>query len=318
MIVYERTSWLAMVFRLHGSALPRVWPRMLATTLISIAFTLLQRYPTFHLSLTVTPFLITGLPLGIILGFRNASSYERFWEGRKLWGGLVNGCRSFVRQLHGFVQAGASGQEPATGEAQERVAVFQKEVAYRLVAFAIALRMHLRREHGYDELRPFLSPRELEELPHEASPPAAILHRIGLDLRDAGAAGWLHSRHAPLLETTLVQLTDVVGGCERIKNTPTPISYIIFIHRAVAAYALLLPFGLVDTIHGLTPVVVFFISYAFFSLDAIGDELDDPFRGTENGLPLATIARSIEIYARRRLGEDNLPKPLTAKSGVLH
>ncbi len=318
MIVYERSTWLAMVFRLHGSAFPRVWPRMLATTLLSIGFTLLQRYPTFHLSLTVTPFLITGLPLGIILGFRNASSYERFWEGRKLWGGLVNGCRSLVRQLHGFVQAGASSAESAAGESKERVAAFQKEVVYRLVAFATSLRMHLRREHKYEELRPLLSPEELEELPHEASPPAAILHRIGLDLRDAAAAGWLHPLHAPLLESTLVQLTDVVGGCERIKNTPTPISYIIFIHRAVAAYALLLPFGLVDTIHGLTPVVVFFISYAFFSLDAIGDELDDPFRGTENGLPLATIARSIEIYARRRLGESNLPKPLAVKNGVAH
>ena len=322
MILYERTSWLAMVFRLHGSVFPRVWPRILVTTAISIAFTLLQRYPRFHISLTVTPFLITGLPLGIILGFRNSSSYDRFWEGRKLWGALVNQCRSFVRQLHTFVlvprhASGADGTEDPK-EIERRVLAFQKAASYRLVAFALSLRMHLRRERDRSELASLIPQDELDALGEEPSPPAALLHRLGLEVRDAVGEKWLRARHAPALDATLSQLTDVVGGCERIKNTPTPISYIIFIHRAVAVYALLLPFGLADTVHELTPVVVFFISYAFFSLDAIGDELDDPFKTSENCLPIATIARSIEIYTRRRLGESPLPEPLAPQKGVLH
>lgn len=320
MILYERTSWLAVVFRLHGSAFPRVWPRILVTTLIASAFTAVQHYEGLHFSLTVAPFLITGLPLGIILGFRNSSSYERFWEGRKLWGALVNQCRSLVRQLYTFVRAPVTRSEepsdhPGTTEAVE---AFRREVAYRLVAFVVALRMHLRRESDPSELAPLLSAAELDALASEPSPPAAILHRIGLDLRDASLKKWIHSRHLAILESTLVQLTDVVGGCERIKNTPTPISYIIFIHRAVAVYALLLPFGLAETIHSLTPVVVFFISYAFFSLDAVGDELDDPFKESENTLPIASITRSVEIYVRKRLGETSLPKPLGERNGVLH
>jgi len=315
MILYERTSWLAVVFRLHGSAFPRVWPRILVTTLIAAAFTAFQKYENVHLSLTVAPFLITGLPLGIILGFRNSSSYERFWEGRKLWGALVNQCRSLVRQLHTFVRVPPSAESAENAAAIE---AFRKDVTYRLVGFAISLRMHLRRERNTEELKPFFTNEELVALGEEASPPAAILHRLGLDLRDAATAGWLDPHHSLVLESTLVQLTDVVGGCERIKNTPTPISYIIFIHRAVAVYALLLPFGLTETIHSLTPVVVFFISYAFFSLDAIGDELDDPFKESENTLPIASIARAIEIYARRRLGEKDLPSPLAPRNGVLH
>lgn len=129
--------------------------------------------------------------------------------------------------------------------------------------------------------------------------------------------GWLESRQAQMLDATLTTLTDVLGGCERIKNTPTPISYLIFIHRAVALYCLLLSFGVADTVHALTPLVVFFVSYALFSLDAIGDELDDPFKSSQSALPIAFIARNIEIEIRRRLGETDLPKPLAPQNGVL-
>ncbi len=310
MILYDRVSWLSMVFRVHGSVMPRIIRRVVATALLSVVFTYLQRNHTVHLSLTVTPFLITALPLGIILGFRNTSSYDRFWEGRKLWGVLVNASRSLLRQMETFVIPGAP-QDAGL------VLAHRREMAYRLVAFVHALRVHLRRESDRSGLAPFLGEAELAALDDEACPPAAILHRLGADVRIAGERGWLHSLHAVVLEGTLGQLTDVVGGCERIKNTPTPISYLIFIHRAVAFYCFLLPFGLADTVKELTPVVVFFVSYALFSLDAIGDELDDPFRGTENTLPISSIARAVEIYVRRRLGEKELPRPLEPQNGVL-
>ena len=309
MISDERVSWISMVFRVRGSVVLKVLPRIVATTSTAILFTYLQRWEAFHFSLTMSPFLITGLPLGIILGFRNSSSYERFWDGRKLWGSLVNGSRSLLRQLEGFVVA--------RGPDDDDVNAFRKEVTYRLIGFVHALKLHLRGERDLTELAPFVDPSELDALATEPSPPAALLHRLGGDLRVAGERGWLVERHAPVLEATLVSLTDVVGGCERIKNTPTPMSYLVFIHRAVAFYCFILPFGVQDTVHALTPVVVFFVSYALFSLDAIGDELDDPFRTSPNALPIATIARSIEIYARRRLGETDLPAPLSPRDGVL-
>jgi len=301
-----------MVLRVRGSVVTKVWPRVLSTTLVSIGFMYLQRYPTFHFSLTLAPFLITGLPLGIILGFRNSSSYDRFWEGRKLWGQLTNSSRSFVRQLDAFVIA-KKEDEAADFKAYHRATV------YRVIALAHALRKHLRREHDLEELEPFLGKAFVASIAKEASPPAAILHRLGADIRTAGEKQWMSSRHAAILDASLNSLTDVVGGCERIKSTPTPISYLIFIHRAVALFCFLLSFGVADTVHSLTPVVVFFVSYALFSMDAIGDELDNPFRSSANTLPIASIARNIEIELRRRLGEDekDLPKPLSPIDGVL-
>lgn len=311
MVVYERGSWLTMVLRIHGSVVKQVWPRLLVVLLVSCAFTYVQTVDErFHFSLTVTPFLLTALPLGIILGFRNSASYDRFWEGRKLWGSLVNASRSIVRQLDTYVV-------PKREEDAEAHATFRRETGHRVIAVARALAKHLRGEKDFGELAPLVDEGEAAKLAKEPSPPSALLHRMGADLRRAGEAGWLSERHAPMLEASLVTLTEVVGACERIKNTPTPVSYIIFIHRAVAIYCMLLPFGVADSVHRLTPVVCFFVSYALFSLDAIGDELDDPFRRSPNGLPLTAIARNIEIYVRLRLGEEDVPKVLAPVDGVL-
>jgi ion channel-forming bestrophin family protein len=254
----------------------------------------------------VTPILLTALPIGIILGFRNSSSYDRFWEARKHWGALVNACRSFTRQIDWIVRGG------------EEAAPLRKRMAYRAIASVHALRISLRGETSFEELAPFLPADEVASLASEINPAAAILHRLGDDIGTAFEKGWVDSHHAFLLEQTVVQITDVVGGCERIKNTPTPISYVLFIHRAVAFYCFLLPFGVLETVKSLTPVVAFFVSYALFSLDAIGDELDDPFRRTPNGLPLSTLARNIEIFVRCRLGEKELPPKLQPHDGVVY
>lgn len=311
MIVYDRGNWLSMVFRVHGSVVKNVWPRVIAVgALATLLLQLQDIYPFLRKSLTTTPFLLTALPLGIILGFRNSSSYDRFWEGRKLWGSLVNTSRSLVRQIDSLVIA----RKP---EDADRVDAFRKETCHRLAAFAHALRMHLRSEKKWDELATLLGADEIAALKDEPSPPAAIVHRLGRDIRTAYEREWLESRHVPVLEASLVSLTDVLGACERIKSTPTPISYVIFIHRAVAFYCFLLPFGVFDTVKQATPLVVFFVSYALFSLDAIGDELDDPFRPTPNGLALGTISTNIEIYVRRRLGEKKLPSAPKAIDGVL-
>lgn len=310
MIVSDRSGWLSMVFRIQGSVVTVVWPRIALVTALSVVFTYLQRWEAFHVSLTVTPFVITGVPLGIILGFRNSSSYERFWEGRKLWGALTNASRSLLRQLDTYVVSRAP--EDALPIEQLR-----RDATLRLIAFVRALRMHLRREPSYGDLAPLLGAEEVRLLEQETTPPSAILHRLGEPLRVAQERGWLRSRNAVILEGTLVALTDVLGGCDRIKKTPTPMSYLVFIHRAVAFFCFLLPFGVADTVHGATPLVVFFVSYALFSLDAIGDELDDPFRVGKNTLPIAAIARDIEIEARRRLGETDLPGRLLPVDGVL-
>lgn len=312
-MIERRGGWLSMVFRAHGSVVKVVWPRLVVTTCWAVAYVVLhENVPWLRRSLTITPFLVTALPLGIILGFRNSSSYDRFWEGRKLLGTLTNAARSLSRQLASYVRASSPDDADA-------VEALRRRASHRLAAFAQALRLHLRAERDLALLAPLLPAEDLAALAREPSPPAAILHALGADVAHACERGWLDRQHVLLLEGSLVALTDVLGGCERIKSTPTPISYLIFIHRAVAFYCFLLPLGVHETVKILTPMVVFFVSYAFFSLDAIGDELDDPFRVSPNGLPLAAIAQNVEIYVRRRLGEaeGDLPPPVKAVDGVL-
>lgn len=123
--------------------------------------------------------------------------------------------------------------------------------------------------------------------------------------------------HLPVLEGSLTEITGVQGGCERIKATPIPASYTVLIHRIVATYAFALPLGIVDTVHLWTPVVVLLIAYAFYGLDAIGDEIEDPFGRDPNDLPLSTLSRMIEVNLRQRLRESDVPELLRPQRGIL-
>jgi len=128
---------------------------------------------------------------------------------------------------------------------------------------------------------------------------------------------WISAFHLPVLERRLSNITDIQGGCERIKNTPIPFAYSVLIHRIVAFYCVLLPFGLVETVQWFTPVVVLMISHAFFGLDEIGNEIEDPFTTESHALPLATLCRTIEINLLQAIGDEDIPPPLTPVGNIL-
>jgi len=162
-----------------------------------------------------------------------------------------------------------------------------------------------------------LSEGELTALAPERNIPAALLHDMGLRVQRAWLRGWLHAVHVPALDASLTELTAIQGGCERIKSTPLPFCYTALIRRIVAVYCLALPFGIIDTVGLLTPLVVFLVAYAFFGLDAIGTEIENPFGTDDNDLPLSALSRLIEINLRQRLGEADLPEPLQPVNGLL-
>ena len=143
------------------------------------------------------------------------------------------------------------------------------------------------------------------------------MQRIGELIHEAWQAGHIHEYHVPVLEESLTEMTGVQGGCERIKGTPIPYTYNVLIHRIVAVYCLAMPFGLLETAGVLTPVVVCLISYAFFGLDAIGDDVEQPFERDDNDLPLDAISRTIEINLLQLLGEQDVPEPVRPINGVL-
>jgi putative membrane protein len=314
MWVEKRRSWIETVV-LGGYALPHIWTRTLTVTALSIAVTVLyEEVPAVHYSLTATPFTIVGLPLGIFLGFRNNTAYDRFWEGRKLWGALVNTSRSFTRQILTLIEP-----QPDADPAQatpEHVRAFETEIVHLLIAYVHALRHHLRDSSPFDMLTHLVPAETVEELRAEDNVPLGILQRIADRVVVARRKRWIHPLHVGILEQSLTSLTDIQGACERIKSTPIPFSYTVLLHRIVAVYCTTLPFGLMDTIKWATPVVVLAISYCFFGLDAIGDELEQPFGLDTNDLPLKGISRTIERNLRRRIDEP-LPPPVEAKRGVL-
>lgn len=318
MIVPERKPrWLGLVFTYRGSALQRVKLRLLAVFLVACVVTVARdRFGLPHTTLTALPFTLVGFALGIFLGFRTNTSYDRFWEGRRLWGQLVNESRTFARQAFVFLTPPPSAGADADDESIERR---RHELVRRTIAFVHALRMHLRDGIDWTELAQYLPAAEIEALKAHRNVPIAILQATGLRLRDAAQLGVIHTYHLPVLDQTLAAMTNIQGGCERIKQTPIPHSYTVLIHSIVALYCFGLPFGLVDTLHNWTPAVVLIVAYAFLGLDAVGDEIEDPFGTDVNDLPLSALSRNIEINLLQAMNEKDLPAPATPDAhGVLN
>ena len=310
MWVERRRSWIETVV-LGGFALPHIWFRTVIITALSIVTTILyEKVPQLHYSLTPTPFTIIGLPLGIFLGFRNNTAYDRFWEGRKLWGGLVNTSRSLTRQILTLFDV------PDATVAAEELRKHEVDLVHLVIAYAHALRHHLRDTSPFEMLTHVIGKNEVDRLRGQDNVPCAILQRIADRIAEARRKKWIHDLHVPVLDASLTALTDIQGACERIKNTPIPYSYTVLMHRIVAVYCALLPFGLMDTVRWATPFVVLAISYCFLGLDAIGDELEQPFGTDINDLPLKSISRTIERNLRERLQEE-VPEPVASRRGVI-
>lgn len=306
-LVTTKRKFPGPLFMLQGSALADIWPWLVATAVVaSILTALYGLYDFSWFEPTTTPFTLVGLALSIFLGFRNNACYERWWEGRKLWGQLVNSSRSYARQILTLIDA----REPEATEMQRRA-------VHRMAAYAHALRMHLRDQPRWEELAPLLPEGGVEALRPERNKPIALLHQMAVEHRQAMDRGWLDRFHLPILEETLTALANLQGGCERIKNAPVPLSYTELTHRVVALYVLFLPFGVVHQVGFLTPVVVVFVAFCFLGLDAVGTQIENPFEEDPNDLPLLQLSRLIENDLRQRLGESVLPPDIEPDGALL-
>jgi len=317
----EHSSWLRQVLFIRGTALSVIWKRVFAATVIAVAVTVVHEYRgTFDIDLTPLPFSLIGLALSIFLGFRNNTGYDRFWEGRKLWGRMVNVSRSLTRQLLTLVgprMIEAKAEHTLDGAEQAELADIRRRLVYAHIAYVHCFRQHLRGQDELDELRELLEPELLASLEAELNRPVAISQWIGEQLRALYDRGWIHPQHLPVLEASLTEITTVQGACERIKSTPIPTSYTVLIHRIVALYCVGLPFGIVSSVHMMTPIVAAIVAYAFYGLDAVGTEIEDPFGFDPNDLPLSGLSRMIEVNLRQRLGERSVPALLEPVDGIV-
>jgi len=305
MIVRDRPSGLSLFFVIRGSVLPSIWKVLLVNIAVAVAVTVVHG-DLFDLKITLTaiPFTLIGLPLAIFLGFRNNAAYDRYWEGRKLWGNLVTNAQNLSRQCQNLIRQ----SEPFN--ANLGLTDVRVRMIYRSIAYAHALRHRLRNTKEGSDLKGLLREGEWGQMQQATNKPNFLMLQTGADLGQCVKEGRIDGCLAAVIENTLSSMVAVGIGCERIKTTPIPFSYTLLLHRTAYLYCFLLPFGLIDTIGFMTPFVVAIVSYTFFGLDKLGDEIEEPFGLLENDLPLDSLCRTIEINLRESIGDTTMPPPL--------
>ncbi|HVI45398.1 MAG TPA: bestrophin family ion channel [Chitinophaga sp.] len=284
MITRQRTNWLSMLFIWKGSVVKKIVVQLLIILVFSLTILYLKgKIYDYKVPLNPTIFTLIGLALAIFMGFCNTASYDRYWEGRKLWGTLVIASRSLARQVLTMIQ------DPSP-ESKERKIVFIKMLA----AFGWSLNYQLRHKSGTEHLTRLLPAEQVNTLKGKRYIPVAILGFMGEWISEQNRKHHIDTIVLTALDHQLSQLSHVVGGCERISNTPLPFAYSVLMHRTVYFYCFWLPFGLVDSLGWMMPLIVLLISYTFIALDAIIQEIAEPFGEEENDLPLNSICRTIE------------------------
>lgn len=295
MIVRPRPNSLQLFFILRGSIVPHIAGRLLLITGFACAVLWLQHAGLITLTeMPLAPFSFLGLALSVFLGFRNNACYDRWWEARKQWGELIVQARSFARESQALLTP--SPQHDA--------------MVRSLIGFSHALAASLRGNASFSAASAWLSPEKAEAMADKRNLPDAILRDINQDLVSCLREGQLSDILYEGLCNRLHAISSIQAACERIRNTPTPFAYSLLLHRTAWLFCLLLPLGLTGVIGWMTPVVVAITAYTFFGLDALGDELEEPFGLTDNDLPLNALVRTIEIDLLETLGVADLPEPL--------
>lgn len=274
-----------MLFIWKGSVLRKIIPQLLIITLFSVVVLYFKGFIyDFKVHLNPAIFTLLGLSLAIFMGFCNSASYDRFWEGRKLWGALVIETRSLTRQVLTLINDSSPDSKK---EKQE----FVKMIS----AFCWALNFQLRNKEDNEKLRELLSEENFEKIKDKKFKPIIILDLMGEWINAQNQNQKIDTIILSSIDVQLNHLSSIAGGCERIANTPLPFAYSVLLHRTVYLYCFWLPFGLVDTIGWMTPVIVLFISYTFIALDALIQEIQDPFDEEENDLALNTLCKTIQF-----------------------
>lgn len=305
MIVRPRPSALQLFFILRGSIFPFIAAKLLCITLLSCLVVALYEFGWLpwlgHVS--APPFSLLGLALSVFLGFRNSACYDRWWEARKQWGELIIQARGLARDLHALLP-------------DEQHVGLRRRSLMRCIAFAHALVAQLRDQDALLACSDWLDEQDIARLRSKRNVPDTLLNWISQDLAQCLRQGIISDVLYRSLNQRLDMLATSQAICERIKNTPTPFAYSLLLHRTAWLFCMLLPFGLVGSLEMLTPLLVTTIAYTFFGLDALGDELEEPFGLSDNDLPLNAMVRCMEIDLLESLGEAT-PEPLQPKGYVL-
>lgn len=243
--------------------------------------------PTMHVTLPTLPVSVLGAAIGIFVSFRTNSSYDRWWEGRKLWGRMINSSRHWGTQVMSYVDVGADEGHPT---------VFQTALIRRHIGYVHTLRCLMRLQDPLEDehVLAYLSGEDAAQIKGHSNPTHALLHEQSMLIARASDAQRLHELRLQSLDGTIAALLDIQGGCERIKKTPMPRGYAYMAELLIRCYALLLPMSIVHDMGWVTIPVTVLICMSFTLISEVGRVLEDPFTLFLNGLPLMDISRTIE------------------------
>lgn len=271
---------LKMLFVLQGSYFKRlIVPQVLLFIFSFVIYFYQSHIATEPVPLNPSVFAILGISLAIFHGFCNNAAYDRFWEGRKLWGTLVWLSRNIARQVLTL----------------PNVSMAEKQAFIRhQIAFVHSLRQQLRGEDNTANLQRLLTVEEQQAVVGQDFIALRLTQIMGQMLANWQTEQKIDVWQWQSLDNTLGEIAHVQAGCERINNTPIPYAYFVLLHRTVYLYCFMLPFGLGNTIGWVTPFVVSFVGYTFMALNEIVDEISEPFGTGENELPLGMMCDTIE------------------------
>ncbi len=296
MIVRPKPNLLGILFSLKGSIAKRIALRSLLVTLLASVIVLVETlHPAYFSKVNATPFTLLGLSLSIFMSFRNNACYDRWWEGRKQLGQMIIEVRSLIRETQ------------VLNDPLERAGLLRGACG-----FAHGLIARLRHEDEARAIQPWAP-----VTGGHPNLPDRILQDLGARFSRYAEQGLISEWRYTQWEARLVGLSQVQAACERIKSTPLPFPYTLLLHRTIYLFCILLPFAMAEPLGWLTPVFTAIVSYTFFGLDEIGDDLEDPFGFDENDLPCNAILRTLEREVLAALGETELPPALEPVNYVL-
>jgi ion channel-forming bestrophin family protein len=279
---FKQSDWLKIALKVEGSVIPNILNRVLWCGIFGLSISVLHFYKVPVVAKTLAG-IIPSIVLGLLLVFRTNTAYERFWEGRKAWGSIVNNIRNLSRLIWVAIHEFENGHR------------YEKEQTLKLlVAFAVATKLHLRSQAVDDRLEKLVSPLQFSKLQTMNNPPLEIIFWVSDYLQSKHEQGQISLYQMNELQTILNGLVDTLGACERILRTPMPLAYAIHLKQLLLLYCLLLPFQVVDELRWWTAPAVALVSFTLFGIEAIGVEIENPFGTDPNDLPLDTICNTIE------------------------
>jgi putative membrane protein len=301
------------------------------------------------LRLPFLPIATIGTAVAFYIGFKNNAAYERFWEGRKIWGGVVNSSRTWATFVVSYIHPGDTSEEAHTK---------RQELIYRHLAWINALRLQLRKTSRFynkparatrlrlekhadhmrndwdKEIAPFLAEEEFQNVTAMANSATHLLTKQGTELSDLVRGKKLDLFHQIAMMEVVEEFYTLQGKCERIKNTPFPRLYAEYSRWFTRVFVMLVPFGLLDVFARHTSSLGFtwssllfavpmvlsaaLITWVFLSMESIGDASEDPFERSMNDVPMNALCRTIEIDLRQMLGETDLPEKESSIDNLLY